>query len=335
MRIDLSGSNKDSKIGDIVDSKNDCPTATKSSVQQNTKKQVSLSWILLLLIVIVPLIAVFSTITWYFLYKKDIAYITPESVIIRAEDDLTINWIANEGDKVKKGDTISVVYFFNKAKQAENALWLKSTTQEISSKPNSKLLYELSEIVQLYKNQIASNKARLAVINKESLNGLVTPYELQSVKNDYQQSLIMYKKASADYEAAKYPIVNVNKTNQVDAIDNFKKSLNMSIVSPIDGMIVKRIANNNERVYKGQSLLHIAGYEHFFVDMYMKADQISHIPLGSYCKIWLPNNQIIMTKLNTYIQSDSLGFVIGRMKPELPIDSKFMIPNLPVKARCK
>lgn len=301
--------------------------------KQIPKKQVNLSWFVVLGIVLIPLVLVVLSLGWYMFWKTDVAYVEPESVVIRASDDMIIKTIVSEGDKVKVNDTLATVYLSGLEKWIEQTAQMARLSKTTVSQPYLPL-GEYQRVISLASKQAKDMDLRYENLKKDA-NGYVTPKELLAAYQGVQESKIALHKAKIDLDVARLQNRRTTTVNLDDEFIGMRNRLNSIIMTPISGTVVKRLVNANEQVVKGQEILHIAGVHNFFIDLHLKAPDVIKKPIGSECYVWFPDGSKIVTHITNYIKSDSNGVVIARMKPDSKIDDQFMIPGLPVNTRCK
>jgi len=327
MKIDIREAWKNSQNKDF----NNQPITPAKNV---VKKQVSISWFIVLAVVFIPVFVVIGSLSWYAFWRTDVAYIQPESVVIRANDDMFIHSIKHVGDKVNVNDTIAHVYLSGFAKWIDETSQIAKMSQTITSQKYVPL-NEYQNVINLCIAKESEMTIRYKNL-KNDKSGYVTPKEVFDAYQDLQESKVALHKAMIDLDVAR--IQNKATVQRID-IDNemnkLKPSLNTAILSPITGQVVKSLVNANEQVIKGQEMLHIAGIDNFFIDMHLKASDVVKRPIGTTCYVWFPNGSKITAHITNYVSADSLGTIIARMKPDSKIDDVFMIPGLPVNTRCK
>lgn len=301
-------------------------------VKPTAKKQVSLSWLVVLAIVLIPLVTVVASISWYMFWQRDTAYIEPEVVVIRAQDDIFIKSIKAQGTRVKSGDLLSEVYLSGQSKWIEQSMQISRITKTTNT-GISIPLGGYQQVVSLASNKVKSANNRYESLRK-NVNGFVTPKELLDAMQDVQESRILLGRANIDLAVARAQNHPSSEVNLESEFKNMKTALNTTILSPIDGQIVKTLVNANEQVSKGQELMQVAGFNSFYIDLHLNGADALKKRIGSSCNVWFPDGTKITAHIINYIRADSNGVVIARMKPDSKIDNQYMIPGLPVGTRC-
>lgn len=269
------------------------------------------------IVVIVFLVAVFGFIFW-----------EPVPEVIQGEAEATevrisgkvpgriAEFLVNEGDRVRKGDTVAildspeVMAKFNQAQAAEEA------AQALSDKANKGARTEQKTMAfQTWKKaEAALEVAKKSYERVQVLydNGVMSAQKRDEVEANYKAMLATERAAKAQYEMARNGAESEDKLAaeaQVNrakgAVEEVSAYINETfLVSPIDGEVSERYPKVGELVGTGSPVMNVLDLDDTWVVFNVREDLLGDMKMGSVFTGYIPalGNREVQLKV-TYLKS--------------------------------
>jgi len=304
------------------------PNAPISAIPNKPTKQVSLSWIITLLIVIIPLSITFITIGYFLWFQTTDAYIHTHKHTVKATEGVTILSILNEGDSVNIGDTL-VILQSNSLEQ-----WHQRSLQSINNsgkKMTPAMIKQFKQIMKSSNNARIQSKRKYVYLNSNKHKLFVTAQEAHEMYQTWKGNEIVYNKAKLDYLTALSSLDTNSNTNLHSGNSN---AFNTMIISPIKGKIAKVWIKVNEYVPNGEPIMIIYMNTLPEIMLHVKNKSLRDFTVTNICDIYLPDDTEIQGAIEKYSQADTVGYVKVHITPINPIPPQWIIHGLPVQILC-
>ena len=200
--------------------------------------------------------------------------------IISAEGSGKIlEFTVEEGQQLDSGmlvgqiDTLDL--FYKKSQLESQILSLQSNISSIESQKavseqqKDNLLIDKKRIEQLYKSSAATQK------QMDDIKGAINLSDKQIAATETQKSNIL---------------------NQIAALENQKKSLELSIkkckvINPFKGVVLSKLAYTNEMTMSGKTLYTLADLSNLELKVYVSGDMLSRVKLGQEVKVLIDKDK--------------------------------------------
>ncbi|MGK9369165.1 HlyD family secretion protein [Melioribacter sp. Ez-97] len=215
-----------------------------------------------------------------------------EALISSQVSGQIIGLLKDEGDRVKKGDTLCVIdtsSYKLQLNQAEAAL--KMAEAQLALLLNGARKEDIKQAEEVLKQAEANfNSARTdferiknlfetGAVNKKQLDDAETRYQIMSAQYNSAKENLRKLKNIARPEEIKQAEANVEKAKA--SVNLLKKSLNdCFVVSPIDGFVVKKFIEKGETVTMLSALFKISDLSRVKMSVYIPETDLPKIKLG-------------------------------------------------------
>lgn len=215
-----------------------------------------------------------------------------EALISSQVSGQIIGLLKDEGDRVKKGDTLCVIDTSScklQLSQAEAAL--KMAEAQLALLLNGARKEDIKQAEEVLKQAEANfNSARTdferiknlfetGAVNKKQLDDAETRYQIMSAQYNSAKENLRKLKNIARPEEIKQAEANVEKAKA--SVNLLKKSLNdCFVVSPIDGFVVKKFIEKGETVTMLSALFKISDLSRVKMSVYIPETDLPKIKLG-------------------------------------------------------
>jgi len=304
------------------------PNIPTSKIPSKSNKQVSLSWIITLLIVIIPLTITFITIGYFLWFQTNNAYVYTHNYTVRANESVTVLSILNEGDSVNIGDTLAILQ--------NNSLeqWQHRSLQSINNsakKITPEMIKQFKQIMKSSNNARIQSKKKYLYLNSNKYKLFVTAQEVDEMFQTWKDNEIVYNKAKLDYLTA---LSSSDKKSNTNLHSDNGNAFNTIIISPIKGSVAKVFIKVNEYVTNHETIMTI--YMNILpeVMLHVKNSSLRDFRLTNICDIYLPDDKQIQGTIQKYSQADTVGYVKVHITPVNPIPLQWRIHGLPVQILC-
>lgn len=269
------------------------------------------------IVVIVFLVAVFGFLFW-----------EPVPEVIQGEAEATevrisgkvpgriAEFLVNEGDRVRKGDTVAildspeVMAKFNQAQAAEEA------AQALSNKANKGARTEQKTMAfQTWKKAEAALEVAKKSYDRVQVlydNGVMSAQKRDEAEANYKAMLATERAAKAQYEMARNGAESEDKLAaeaQVNrakgAVEEVSAYINETfLVSPIDGEVSERYPKVGELVGTGSPVMNVLDLDDTWVVFNVREDLLGDMKMGSVFTGYIPalGNREVQLKV-TYLKS--------------------------------
>ena len=257
------------------------------------------------IVIIVFLVAIFGFIFW-----------EPVPEIIQGEAEATEvrisgkvpgrieRFLVDEGDQVKKGDTVAildspeVMAKFNQAQAAEEAAQAMSDKAQKGAREEQKAM-----AFQTWKKA----QAALDVAKKSFENDVVSAQKRDEAEANYKAMLATEQAAKAQYEMAKNGAekedklaaeAQVNRARgAVEEVSSYIKET--FLISPISGEISERYPKVGELVGTGSPVMNVLDLEDMWVVFNVREDLLGDLKMGAVFTGYIPalNNKEVQLKV--------------------------------------
>ncbi len=214
--------------------------------------------------------------------KKSDAYGTFESteITISSESAGKLIFIkADEGQELKKGDTVALIDTVqNDLKRAALLAEMKAASNKADN-----IIGQINVIKEQKKNS-EIDKVRLYKLFKD---GAATQKQL----DDINGIIAVYDKQISSIETQNAPVLN-----EVDAYKKQIEQLNDQItrayiVNPVDGTVLTKYAEAGEVVIASKALYKIADLNYIYLRVYVSGAQLSQVKLGQKVKVLIDKDE--------------------------------------------
>ncbi|AFN74183.1 secretion protein HlyD [Melioribacter roseus P3M-2] len=215
-----------------------------------------------------------------------------EALISSQVSGRIIDLLKDEGERVKRGDTLCIIdttSYKLQLNQAEAAL--KIAEAQLSLLKNGARKEDIKQAEEVLKQAAANfNSAKTdferiknlfdtGAVNKKQLDDAETRYQIMAAQyNSAKENLTKLKNITRP-EEIKQAEANVEKARA--SVDLLKKSLNdCFVVSPIDGFVVKKFIEKGETVTMLSALFKVSDLSKVKMSVYIPETDLPKIKLG-------------------------------------------------------
>lgn len=223
---------------------------------------------------------------------------------------------ANEGDKVKKGDTLVFLYTPDiqaKLLQAEAAR-LAAEAQSTKAQRGARS-QEITAAYEMWqKAQAGLEIARKSNERIQNLyeKGVMSAQKRDEAEANYNAALATEKAARSQYELAEEGARQEDKAaaaalvRQADgAIAEVESYIGESVLlSPIDGEVIERFPELGELVGTGAPIMNILDLDDMWITFSIREDLLQNVKIGSELNAFIPALGDLPVKLKVYYMKD-------------------------------
>ena len=214
--------------------------------------------------------------------NKSDAYGTFESTEVTISTESAgklIFFRTDEGQEIKKGDTIALIDTLQLALKRDELIAHKKSTSDKSDNVTAQI-----NVIEEQKKTSQVEKDRLMKLIKD---GAATQKQLDDVNG----VLAIYDKQISSVKTQNAPVLNevaafVKQIAQIN--DQIKRSL---IINPDNGTVLTKYAEASEVVTLGKPLYKIADLSNIYLRVYVSGSQLPQIKLGQKVKVLVDKNE--------------------------------------------
>ena len=205
-----------------------------------------------------------------------------------------------EGDQVKKGDTVVVVYSPEvEAKMAQAAAARRAVNAINMKAQHGARSQQIEGAYELYqKAQVAEGVYRKSFDRVKGLyeKGVVSAQKYDEVEAQYQAAVATTKAAKSQYDMAVEGARVEDKeaaAAQVARVDGIIQEINLArderyLVSPIDGEVAERFPKPGELVGQGSPIMSIVDLKDMWFTFAVREDMLQDMKVGTCFKVRIP-----------------------------------------------
>ncbi len=205
-----------------------------------------------------------------------------------------------EGDHVKKGDTVVVIY----SPEVEAKMAQASAARRAANAINKKAQHgarsqQIEGAYELYqKAQVAEEIYRKSYERVKGLyeKGVVAAQKYDEVEAQYQAAVATTKAAKSQYDMALEGARAEDKEAaeaQVARVDGIIREINLArderyLLSPVDGEVAERFPKTGELVGQGSPIMSIVDLDDMWFTFAVREDMLKDITVGRTMKVKVP-----------------------------------------------
>ncbi len=205
-----------------------------------------------------------------------------------------------EGDHVKKGDTVVVIY----SPEVEAKMAQASAARRAANAINKKAQHgarsqQIEGAYELYqKAQVAEDIYRKSYERVKGLyeKGVVAAQKYDEVEAQYQAAVATTKAAKSQYDMALEGARAEDKEAaeaQVARVDGIIREINLArderyLLSPVDGEVAERFPKTGELVGQGSPIMSIVDLDDMWFTFAVREDMLKDITVGRTMKVKVP-----------------------------------------------
>ncbi len=253
---------------------------------------------MLIVVIIVALVGVFA--------------LQPEEILITGEAEATEYrvsgkvpgriemYLAEEGDRVKKGDTLVVIYSPEVEAKMAQALAARAAAEAINQKAqNGAQREQITGAYELWQKAKAGEEIyRKSYQRVKSLydKGVVSAQKRDEVEAQYKAAVATTKAAKSQYDMAIAGARDEDKAAaaaQVARVDGIIQEVEAAaaeryLLSPIDGEVSERFPKTGELVGQGSPVMAIIDLEDMWFTFSIREDMLQGITPGTHLNVRIP-----------------------------------------------
>ena len=205
-----------------------------------------------------------------------------------------------EGDHVKKGDTVVVIY----SPEVEAKMAQASAARRAANAINKKAQHgarsqQIEGAYELYqKAQVAEDIYRKSYERVKGLyeKGVVAAQKYDEVEAQYQAAVATTKAVKSQYDMALEGARAEDKEAaeaQVARVDGIIREINLArderyLLSPVDGEVAERFPKTGELVGQGSPIMSIVDLDDMWFTFAVREDMLKDITVGRTMKVKVP-----------------------------------------------
>lgn len=253
---------------------------------------------MLIVVIIVALVGVFA--------------LKPEEEVISGEAEATEYrvsgkvpgriemYLAEEGDQVKKGDTLVVINSPEVEAKLEQAMAARAAAEAISEKAqNGAQREQITGAYELWQKALAGEEIyRKSYERVQRLfeKGVVSEQKRDEVEAQYKAATATVKAAKSQYDMALAGARSEDKAAaaaQVARVDGMIKEVEIAraeryLTSPIDGEVSERFPKTGELVGQGSPVMAIVDLNDIWFTFAIREDMLQGITPGTHLQVRIP-----------------------------------------------
>lgn len=253
---------------------------------------------MLVVVIIVALVGVFA--------------LKPEEEVISGEAEATEYrvsgkvpgriemYLAEEGDQVKKGDTLVVINSPEVEAKLEQAMAARAAAEAISEKAqNGAQREQITGAYELWQKALAGEEIyRKSYERVQRLfeKGVVSEQKRDEVEAQYKAATATVKAAKSQYDMALVGARSEDKAAaaaQVARVDGMIKEVEIAraeryLTSPIDGEVSERFPKTGELVGQGSPVMAIVDLNDIWFTFAIREDMLQGITPGTHLQVRIP-----------------------------------------------
>jgi len=253
---------------------------------------------MLVVVIIVALVGVFA--------------LKPEEEVISGEAEATEYrvsgkvpgriemYLAEEGDQVKKGDTLVVINSPEVEAKLEQALAARAAAEAISEKAqNGAQREQITGAYELWQKALAGEeiyRKSYERVQRLFTKGVVSEQKRDEVEAQYKAATATVKAAKSQYDMALAGARSEDKAAaaaQVARVDGMIKEVEIAraeryLTSPIDGEVSERFPKTGELVGQGSPVMAIVDLNDMWFTFAIREDMLQGITPGTHLQVRIP-----------------------------------------------
>lgn len=253
---------------------------------------------MLVVVIIVALVGVFA--------------LKPEEEVISGEAEATEYrvsgkvpgriemYLAEEGDQVKKGDTLVVINSPEVEAKLEQALAARAAAEAISEKAqNGAQREQITGAYELWQKALAGEeiyRKSYERVQRLYTKGVVSEQKRDEVEAQYKAATATVKAAKSQYDMALAGARSEDKAAaaaQVARVDGMIKEVEIAraeryLTSPIDGEVSERFPKTGELVGQGSPVMAIVDLNDMWFTFAIREDMLQGITPGTHLQVRIP-----------------------------------------------
>ena len=253
---------------------------------------------MLVVVIIVALVGVFA--------------LKPEEEVISGEAEATEYrvsgkvpgriemYLAEEGDQVKKGDTLVVINSPEVEAKLEQALAARAAAEAISEKAqNGAQREQITGAYELWQKALAGEeiyRKSYERVQRLYTKGVVSEQKRDEVEAQYKAATATVKAAKSQYDMARAGARSEDKAAaaaQVARVDGMIKEVEIAraeryLTSPIDGEVSERFPKTGELVGQGSPVMAIVDLNDMWFTFAIREDMLQGITPGTHLQVRIP-----------------------------------------------
>ncbi len=253
---------------------------------------------MLVVVIIVALVGVFA--------------LKPEEEVISGEAEATEYrvsgkvpgriemYLAEEGDQVKKGDTLVVINSPEVEAKLEQAMAARAAAEAISEKAqNGAQREQITGAYELWQKALAGEeiyRKSYERVQRLFTKGVVSEQKRDEVEAQYKAATATVKAAKSQYDMALAGARSEDKAAaaaQVARVDGMIKEVEIAraeryLTSPIDGEVSERFPKTGELVGQGSPVMAIVDLNDMWFTFAIREDMLQGITPGTHLQVRIP-----------------------------------------------